>query len=1054
MYDTSRSRDERLRELERERLLYAQSRPPNHNSIPLNGQTATSFVHKNSLGNPAQPYTAYSPYPHTSPLPQQQFCQHFTCGAVCGHPMSPNQTMHQDPRTLSPSQKYAPYTSQQSQDTHPTPSTGCIAHAPAGYSYGASAHEDAYYSQQDDQDGSDNSNNVCFAADEGGLRGKIRLTKDGKHSFVDLDNSGGASLSTQHTGLGSNANSLSKSLIELARLEKSRLKQERLAREHEANYTRSLSEKRSSPTHSDAFSKLYAKDQKSRAKYLVTDKALLEEERARNTHLEEAYSKLLSQVQQLQQAHLQDIRTTESRFHTSTNTLQKALVLKSEETITLSNQLADVQTRYERDLREWNKEKPALILKIDVTEKAWKEADSTLQDTQKRIEELNRLKKDLSERVATREQELIKYAKALRDREGDWMKEKEMRMKIEVKALKLEETLADRNADAKRVNELLEKKQAEIEELSKIRMLLSEAKREIEDLSRREKTHLAEIDQITTRERRLFAEVEDLNSLQRKNTAEISRLNARQATLLQDLETTRITESKQRQELEDMTQKNNQQAQDLIDLEKQARQFQSDGSRLLHDVSDLQAALKEAHTHNQAFEKELQQQRMVCESLKGEKDALLAQTERLEHDREINLRDLDDLNSQVNQLSCRLDAELQAKADIRQQNKDKLVNVSQKISDLQNTLSETQLQLEDLRENESVLRQTVRQREETIRNQNQTIVDTQSKLADIQNQVAKDNQEFDSYKAKKRDEILSIQEKFAGAKGAMEQEINGLRAQLQQKLIQLSSASEEVSKHKVELSELSADRFSLETRISELLASEASYQRQITSLQLTINQKGQEAARMVAKHQGLVDQMRRLEDEMHNYRGNTAATNARDGEISRLQNNMDEISRKLKSQVDLLLDRDFDGLKSSAGLGGDQYGGTSSGGRTTRAYDSNPTGNINVNIGAGGNNSSPHSRTQSHTNPDRNVSFSPISGARSYISSTNNTGLGRSQSNALSGPSSGVPRTIDRESSRKIVGIDELDDYDRPSSATIGGGSFKLNNLSRTVSPSGNKSMN
>ncbi|KAI8923222.1 hypothetical protein BC831DRAFT_506155 [Entophlyctis helioformis] len=785
-----------------------------------------------------------------------------------------------------------------------------------------------------DDSGSSVGDDVCYATDQGGLRGKIRLSKDGKHSFVDLEAPayGHAGLSASGGAGGSNSMSLSRSLVELAKAEKARLKAEKHAREREvaaavaaaaaasgSSRHRSSSERRSSPTSTDAFGKLVVKDLKHRAKYHVSDKAMLDEERARYNHLEEAYSKLLTQVQQLQQSHLQDIRNTESRFHTASTTLQKALVLKSEETVGLSNQLTNVQARYERDMRELTKERTLLLSKVEMTEKAWKEADATLQDREKKVAELGRLRKDLAERVATREQELVKYAKALREREGDWMREKETRMKMEVKALKLEETLGERDAAIRQLHDTIERKQAEVDELSKVRSVLNETKREVDDQSRREKNYLAEIEQVTARERKLFNEVEELAAQQRKYVSEISRLNARQSTLLQDAEMSKTIEAQLRQELEQTLGKTAQQAQDLMDLEKQARQFQSDNGRLLRDVSEMQGALHELRADNQAMDKDLSQFRGIIETLKAEKETLLAQRSILEADRDAKHREADDLHAQLNDVGSRLEQEIRTNGEIRQQNKDKLMSVSAKIADLQSTLSDTQLQLQDLRENESVLRQTIRQREETIRGQNATLVEMQSKLADMQGQVTRDQQDYESYKAKKRDEILSIQDRFTHAKTAMEQEIQTLRSQHAAKLAQLTSVADEASKLKVELSELSADRFSLEARVSELLAGEASYQRQVSNLQLAVNQKNQEIARLVAKHQAMVDQMRRLDDEMSAYRNGSmtagSAMHARDGEIMRLQSNMEEISKRLKSQVDLLLDRDYDG-KASGGVGG------------------------------------------------------------------------------------------------------------------------------------------
>ncbi|KAJ2994186.1 hypothetical protein HDV02_001765 [Globomyces sp. JEL0801] len=653
-------------------------------------------------------------------------------------------------------------------------------------------------------------------------------------------------------------------------------------------------------SHIDQFEKMVLKDKKTRAKYHVSDKTLLEDERARNAVLEQSYEKLLLQVQNLQNTHLQDLRNSEQRFHSASSALQKALVSKSEELIEMSNKLASSQARYERESRNWAKERVSLASQVDTLSTTNSETLSKLSDRERRLGELNKLRKELAERIAGREQDLLKYGKALREREGDYTNEKETRIKLEGKLMKTEKDLEKSQNENHELQNQLQRKNIELEELSNVKLTLIELKRDHEDLTRKEKHYLQEIEQMSTRERKLYHQVEDLVNQDRKSNLEITKLNDRQNQLLKEIDDFKKLENKLRQDLANSLQEGALQEAEIVKVDKQARQYQQDTTRLLQEISTIQTQLHEVKLNNQNISKELQSVKANEDQLLKEKESLLSRISLFQMENQNKQVEIETYRQQVKDIGSQLQLESQQYSDMRSQNKEKFILVSNKIAELQDTLSDTQKQLADLQANEKVIRNTLKQREDTIRNQNAMILEADNRIQEMLANSSKDAVDLENYKNKKRDEILAIQDKYHSAKQAMDNEIAQLKLQFQQKQGNLSSCLEEISHLKAELLDMNDIKQSLEAKIQDLLISDGNLQRQVASLTSSLNQKIAEVNRLANRHMSLVDQTKRQDEELQMYRDNT--TVARDADITRLQTNMEEISKRLKTQVDVLLD--------------------------------------------------------------------------------------------------------------------------------------------------------
>ncbi|KAJ3095772.1 Ras- protein Rab-28 [Phlyctochytrium planicorne] len=736
-------------------------------------------------------------------------------------------------------------------------------------------------------------NDVCYASESGGLKGKVRVTKDGRHSFLDEDE-----------------RKISPTVSKLVEKEGTRAwsaesdKERGRTREPRPSPTRhtissalaakEAQKKRS--TSADAWKHLVTKETKNRTKFYGTEKTLLvllEEERARFSQLEEEYHKLLAEVHALQTSHLQDLKNLDRRSDADMKSLQKALVLKTEESNQSQKELQQFHGRYAKESAGWIAANERLEANVKQLEKMLKEVEKRSDNQERIIHDISKSKKEISEVASVKEAEGRKLFLLVKEKEAEWAKEKEMRMKLEVQALQLDHFVAQRDEEIKSLRNSLQKKAYENDELQRTRSQLQDARQDLDDMTKRERMYLEEIEQLNLKERKLFSELDDLTNSQKRALDEIERLSMRESSLIKELEQTKVADSKLQQEITEVRNKLKEEEDEVALLAKQARLQQIENSKMAQDLFEARA---EVHEKRLA----LDQKEAEIRSLK--ETEIVIRRERDEARVEIATRqaELSDLQKQVQDIGRRLEHEVQSKFDIKHQNKEKLIVVAEKISDLQESLSDTQLQISELKQREDGLKANLRQKDDTIASLQKQLNEQQQSLNEAQSHLAKESYLNESLKSKKKEELLALQEKFSSAKAAMEQEAQSLRNQLNQKNLQATASVDETSRLKIEVSELTADRFRLEARLTELTALESSHSRQISNLQQQLRQRDQELSLLSIKHQTLLEQLKRIDDEILSLKTTSQVLKDTDG--SRFQNNINDLSRRVKAQLSGLLD--------------------------------------------------------------------------------------------------------------------------------------------------------
>ncbi|KAJ3056678.1 hypothetical protein HK097_005079 [Rhizophlyctis rosea] len=729
---------------------------------------------------------------------------------------------------------------------------------------------------------------VCFAATEGGLRGKIRVDKDGKHSFRDdsleelrpIPTPAWEKTATQERGRKGVESSL------------------RSGKDKDRDRT----VKRASSA--DGWQKLLQKEQRSRLKrkqYHGNDKTLLvllEEERTKYMQLESDYNKLLADVQALQNSHTEELQSTERKIDSDRRSLEGFLAVKSDEIANLKKQLQSWQGRYSDESAAWARTNEKLEAQVTKLQRQLGELEGKGVEQDKTAQKLVRLHKELTESSALKDTELRKVKEALRETEAQLLKEKESKIQTEVQALQLDHFVTQRDDEIKTLKVSVQKKQAELDELPKLRGALTEIRKEMDSFAKRERKYMEELEQAGRRERKLVMELEDSAGNQKRSGGEVDRLNSRLASQAEDIEHLRNVEVKLRQELHEGQSRIEQLADEKGQVERQLRNLQNEYNEVQQENNDLRKLSTDFR--NQLHNKELgsAELRAAVEGFTREKEILNTQRAELLSELQARQRDILDLQNRLDEANRQLSAASQQKTELKITTQQKLASVSDRIEELQGALQEAQGQLRTFRDMEGALRGALKQREDTLKAQIDRIAALQAQNSELQGRLAQDAHEREVGRQRKKEEILAMHDKINAAKSAMEADVTALKSQLQQKNAQLSTASDDITRVKLALTEQQAEKFRLEARLSELSAAESSHARQVATLQATLQRKDQESTLMMLKHQALVEQLRRLEDEVHAWRN----TGAKDAEIGRLQANIAEMSRRLKTQVDVLLD--------------------------------------------------------------------------------------------------------------------------------------------------------
>ncbi|KAJ3073575.1 hypothetical protein HDU98_001242 [Podochytrium sp. JEL0797] len=643
---------------------------------------------------------------------------------------------------------------------------------------------------------------------------------------------------------------------------------------------------------------LVSRDFKGKPKNAIpaTDKALLailEEERSKYTALEQTYHALLTEVKALQTAHIHEIKAADKRADTTVQSAHKQLLEKSEQQQATAQELKRMQARFDQVCASREAEVERFEFQHTRVSGMVKEAERKCGVLERLVEELKGVKRELGERLGKREAEMKKLIGMYKERENECVLEREARMKLELQILKLDQTVEQRDTDIRILREQLKVKSGMAEEGVKFKEAHADACREVEQLVQREKMYLQEIETASQREKQLFSKLDELNASYQKAMADYDRTNATCSSKTKELEMLKQSETKLKSELNSTYQTSRAQNEEISELEKQARQLHNERTALQQDLADLRAFTVDVNS-------QLKQKSDEINSLRELELQMRRDNQALKQDLFASQDDYASLQSQLLDVAKRLDLEVQAKSDLKQDTKEKITSLTEKMYDLQRGLNTTQAQLEGSQQTEKLLRANIQQKEITLNDQHRHLQDMEKTIIDLREVVNKDEMVIETLKAKKKEDMMLVQEKFLAARQVMDQDVNTLKQQLNAKGNQATALSEQTNQMKFEISELTAEKFKLEMKVAELAANDSNQSRNVVALQQQLRIRDQELNVTSIKHQSLMEHVRMLEEELQSHRNQNLR---KDGEIQRIQNNVTEMNRKLREQVGVFLER-------------------------------------------------------------------------------------------------------------------------------------------------------
>jgi hypothetical protein len=129
-----------------------------------------------------------------------------------------------------------------------------------------------------------------------------------------------------------------------------------------------------------------------------------------------------------------------------------------------------------------------------------------------------------------RQHENRHFAAGLRERDVEWMGEKMKRVELEMRVVKVETGLQQRDEELRGLKEVLVEKNRDIEDLFKLKEILQETRNEVHMWTKREKVYVDEIEIPSARERKMAEDLDHMSKLQRQTAGELERVMAREST--------------------------------------------------------------------------------------------------------------------------------------------------------------------------------------------------------------------------------------------------------------------------------------------------------------------------------------------------------------------------------------------------------------------------------------------------------------------------------------------------------------------------------------------
>ncbi|KAI8817647.1 uncharacterized protein EV422DRAFT_210439 [Fimicolochytrium jonesii] len=538
----------------------------------------------------------------------------------------------------------------------------------------------------------------------------------------------------------------------------------------------------------------------------------------------------------------------------------------------------------------WKSAKDRFDANTEALERALQESGLRESNQRKEMEDVLRIKSDITRRLQMREAEVkrLEEEHRVKDAAAD-----EQRVMLSEKINLLEQSMNRRDDDVQKLKSAMHRQQRDDQkEIRALREALEESQRDLSEMISRNKQSSADLEESVSTCAKLSHQIGELSNTHREDQADIRELSQKCATQLEELERLLASETYLKRELAASEHRLSQMAEEKVRAETQLVSSQRTANALQLDLDKwrLKAEdLKGAHDQLKIAHERLVQSEG---SLKSERNDLLSIRDRQTRDIEAAASERKHLIDKISELQRAVDKEASLHADVKAQSKERLMDLAEKFRSLQKNLDEAQVEVDKFRGAERILRTALRDKEDSAHKYALRVKELETTVRNQQHQLALDHQKVDDIKIRKKEELLAVNDKFSAAKSAMDAQAADLRTRLQAKSAKIADLDNHLSRAKIELSEATAERLRLEARIYELTVTSESRQHELVSLQSSLAEKEREIASLHSQMASVRESAEQSQKQLKALKG---------AEIEKVTGKVSELNKKLAAKVDELL---------------------------------------------------------------------------------------------------------------------------------------------------------
>ncbi|KNE63892.1 hypothetical protein AMAG_08953 [Allomyces macrogynus ATCC 38327] len=652
--------------------------------------------------------------------------------------------------------------------------------------------------------------------------------------------------------------------------------------------------------HLDTWNKLLEAEKQTRSKYYETPRSLLimlEEERTKNLQLETDHQALLNELEATKRAYESKIKDLQFARDCDVQALQRSLADKTDECNSLTKKLGSAATKHADDVLVWSARTEKLdghVAKLQATLQA---TEARAHKQEKALLEMHAQRKALQERVNHREAELKRWMKQLKDKDHDWLQEKEARMKLEVRVLECDHVLAQRDDTIQGLQAALQRSKTEVEALTAVQAKYELLRRDAELMETKERTLREELDKALAKDRKTVADIEQLQLQQRKFLYELDLVKTREANVARERDDARQLAARQKGEIEMLLDRQSQLLSEVDGAGKRERTLNAELETVRNKYAQAKAALSEAQTKIKDLQQHGANLSARVDQLTTEREAAVQERQQLVTETDTLRRQLKQLEAEVQETEMLLESERRAVMDLKAVTREKTqalkdkghdtARLEQTVSDLKQKMAEVTAKLDQERRASQIVRDSNREELERWKSKVEVLEDnlvnseygarklqdkdvqlraaldrSNATVSDLQLQIArletelKAQREHTAETAEQKDhELDRVRTALDQVRAEADDHAQALRQVVQERQQQVRAMN-------AQLDAAHDDRDELRDRIRELEMEVKVARETADKLQTSIVGKDRDHTILEMRYKATVESVRRLEDEI------------------------------------------------------------------------------------------------------------------------------------------------------------------------------------------------